>query len=179
MAKKAKKGPRFSSEGKQPTKAELRKAAVDACKDKTGRVTPQAVVQAAHDKDNILHGEFEWNDTKAAMIQRENRARELIRECREIRVYGERKLIFPVYISDNRTVDAGYVRTVAVAKNAAHKALALNAEVARIRSSIQRAVSLAIVFDLEASFERMLDQVVEIEVKLGGVVDDEGDFAQA
>ena len=44
-----------------------------------GDLTNQILVEAAAKKNSPLHGEFEWDDTKAAQMQRESRASELLR----------------------------------------------------------------------------------------------------
>ena len=54
-------------------KAELDKLAVD------GKLTAQAVVDAAREESSPLHGYFEWDDNKAANEYRLLQARKLIR----------------------------------------------------------------------------------------------------
>jgi len=54
-------------------KAELDKLTVD------GKLTAQAVVDAARDESHPLHGYFEWDDSKAAHQYRLHQARALIR----------------------------------------------------------------------------------------------------
>lgn len=44
-----------------------------------GAVTPTAVVDAARPEDALLHGEFEWDDTEASRLYREEQARHLLR----------------------------------------------------------------------------------------------------
>lgn len=148
------------------TKREMIAAAIAGCRDKDGNIRPKRVVQAARNKNSVLHDEFEWNETVLVQQALEARAAELIRQCRDIIVYGERKLISPTYISNPSTPDSSYIRTLAVAKNASMKTLALEAELARIRSAIHRAMSLALVFSLEDQFEQLLEQVSQIEIAL-------------
>lgn len=45
---------------------------------KDGELQPSDIVSEARKKTNPLHGEFEWDDSKAAQIQRETRARTMI-----------------------------------------------------------------------------------------------------
>jgi hypothetical protein len=139
-------------------------AAIEACRDEDGLIQPQRVYEAAKDPDNDLHAEFDWDVDRAAHVAWLARARELIREVRHIVVYGKRQVAVPSYVPSPRTT--GYMKTVTVAKNAALKKAALQAELDRIRGAIQRAHSLAIAFGLEARFETMLRQVVEVELAL-------------
>lgn len=152
MAKKPKKEP--------PTRQQLLAEAIAACEDDTGRATPKTVVDAARDPDSVLHGEFEWNDTIAARLQREGRARELIREVKVITIYGNRRLATPIYVIDPRTADHCYARTVEVAKSASAKVEVLKAETDRIASAIRRALALAVAFDLEDHFEAALAEIM-------------------
>ena len=44
-----------------------------------GAITPKAVVETSKPEDSVLHDEFEWDDTEAARIHREEQARYLLR----------------------------------------------------------------------------------------------------
>jgi hypothetical protein len=129
-------------------------------------IRPKAVVAAARDPDNILHGEFEWSENKLIQQALEARAAELIRQCRSMIQYEERELIFPTYVSAVRTVDRAYEETISVAKNDGLKRLALEAEMTRIKAAVRRAAALAIVFDLQNKFDVMLAEIVAIEAAL-------------
>ena len=164
MAEKSK-GKGTRSKGRVTKKAQIA-AAVAACRDARGIIRPRAVVEAARDPDNILHGEFEWDDAKLVQQALELRAAELIRQCRSIVQYEEKTLIFPTYVSHPREVDRGYAETVSIARNAGLKKLALEAEIARIKAAVQRAAALAMVFNLHEKFELMLQDVIEIEAEV-------------
>ena len=140
--------------------------AIAACRDARGIIRPKDVVAAARDPDNILHGEFEWNEDKLVQQALELRAAELIRQCRSIIQYEERELIFPTYVSHPREVDRAYAETVSIARNAGLKKLALEAELARIKAAIKRATALAMVFGLHQKFEMMLQDIIDIEVEV-------------
>lgn len=60
-----------------------------AIRSEHGRLTPEAVVQAASAEDHPLHDRFEWDDTTAAHKYRLNQARQLIRVVRE--TYTDRR----------------------------------------------------------------------------------------
>jgi hypothetical protein len=51
-----------------------------------GNLTPSAVVEKARSKSSPLHRHFEWDDVKAAEIQRNERARSMIRSIEIIHV---------------------------------------------------------------------------------------------
>jgi hypothetical protein len=154
------------------SKKERIAAEIAECRNAAGVIEVDRVIEAARNPASVMHDEFPWDVNVAAQIAWRARARELIRECRTIITYADRQLAVPVYVSNPQTTVGGYIRTVSVARNAAMKRLALEAEVGRIRSAIQRALSLAIAFDLAPQFEAMLQRVVEIEIELGTRVDE-------
>lgn len=162
MAKKSKKGKKSPAQTKQEKIAE----AVFNCRDRSGRIRPKEVVDVARDPDNILHNEFEWDPEKNIQANLERQAADLIRRCREFIQYEDRVIVFPKFISDPTTDDSAYVHTVAIARNATLKTRALEAELARIKSAITRASSLAIVFNLQDRFEAMLTEIINIEEEI-------------
>lgn len=153
----------MATKKKVPTKIELRKKAIEGCQDSKGRVTPDAVIEAAKDPKSILHGEFEWNVNKAAYQSWTETARRLIREVRLIIEYQDVRVVAPYYIADPGTDDSSYVETLRIANKHTSAQRALTDELARIKGAIQRAKALAAVFGLTANFERMLDLAVETE----------------
>lgn len=159
------------------SKLEQRAAAIAACREKSGRIIPQAVVEAARDPASVLHDEFEWDVAKAAERDWIRTACELIRSVKFIVEYEDRKIIAPFYVSDPGRDESAYVQTARIAKNGAMSERVLRDELARIVGAIHRAMNLAAAFGLKSSFERMLDEAVQIEHALGG--DDDGDDARA
>lgn len=153
-----------------PTKKQLLAAAIASCRDSSGRINPAAVVAAARDPShryhNILHAEFEWDKDKLVEQALLSRAAELIRQCRSIVVYEEREVVFPVYVAEPRAPKSTYIETVVIARNKGHKRLVLETEINRIKAAVQRAAALAIVFGLQAKFEKMLHDLTEIELTM-------------
>ncbi len=49
-----------------------------------GRLTPRVVVEAARPIDAVLHPAFEWDDTKAADLYRDDQARHVISSIRVV-----------------------------------------------------------------------------------------------
>jgi hypothetical protein len=156
------------------SKLEQRAAAIAACRDKSGRVSPRRVVDAARDPSSPLHGEFEWDVNAAAEREWLRTASELIRSVKFIVEYEDRKIIAPFYVSDPSRSESAYVATAQIAKNGTMSERVLRDELDRIVAAIHRAMTLAAAFGLKSSFERMLDQATEIETRL-----DDGDADEA
>jgi hypothetical protein len=159
------------------SKLEQRAAAIAACRDKSGRIMPYIVVDAARDPTSPLHDEFEWDVAKAAERDWIRTACELIRSVKFIVEYEDRKIVAPFYVSDPARDESAYIQTARIAKNGAMSERVLRDELARIVGAIHRAMNLAAAFNLKSSFERMLDEAMKIENSLGG--DDDGDEARA
>jgi hypothetical protein len=146
--------------------------AIKATEDKDGHAIPKRVVEAARNPSNFLHKEFEWDDSVAAQLQREDRARELIREVRVMVIKGEKRVAVPTYVSDPRTTSSSYVRTASIARSSPTKRMVMQAEIDQIRRLIERAMGLAVVFGLQDRFENALNEIVEAGVDLGSRDDD-------
>lgn len=145
---------------------EEKRKAIDACRDRHGRILPKLVVEAAKNPRSPLHKEFEWDDRKAAAIQRIDRARELIREVRLMVVYDDRKIATPFYVSDPASRESAYIPTTVAAKDEEVSESILLDELRRIESAVIRARSIAAAFDLVSHFDRMLNDVVEVRGRL-------------
>jgi hypothetical protein len=151
----------------------IKAAAIAACRDATGRVTPKAVWQAARDTLNPLHKEFNWDLRKAAEREWERTAAQLIREVKFVVTYEERKVLVPYYVSDPKAVTSTYIQTARVARNARQSQSVLREEVSAIVARISRALKLAAAFNLVSSFERMLDEARDVELKLDGIEEED------
>jgi hypothetical protein len=160
MAKKSEK--KLQAQTKK-SRLELRAAAIAACRDSRGRITPKSVVIAARDPTNILHTEFDWDVSKAAQREWERTASQLIREVKFIVEYEDRKVLVPFYVSDPRDDESSYIPTMKIAKTPVLSQQVLRDEIMRIKQAIHRAMGLAAAFNLVANFERLLHEAVEIE----------------
>lgn len=74
--------------------------AIEACADPTGRITAEAVVEAASRPDSVLRSLFEWDDSKAAYEHRLEQARGLIRSVRVHITVEDRPISSIAYVRD-------------------------------------------------------------------------------
>lgn len=144
------------------SKKELRQQAVAACADRSGRITPERVWQAARDPQHVLHNEFEWNVKKAAEQQWCETASRLIREFKFTVIIEKKKYLAPYYVSDHRVDYPAYVETARIARREDWAERQLQEELTRIEGAVKRARGLAAAFELQAHFERLLDNIIEI-----------------
>jgi hypothetical protein len=150
------------------TKKELdeRRRAIEACTDKHGRILPKLVVDAARSPKSPLHKEFEWDDRKAALVQRLDRAQELIREVKLMVIHDAIKISAPYFVSDPTSRESAYVATTTAARDEELSESILMDELRRIESAVVRARALAAAFGLVGHFDRMLSDVVEVRGRL-------------
>ena len=162
------------------TRLEEKAAAIAACRDAAGRISPTEVWKKAKaDPNHPLHREFNWNVEEAAMECWEARSRELIREVKFLLTYEGRIIAAPFYVSDPRTDESRYIASTRIARSGSASRRVLQAEIERIRAAVHRARALALVFNLESHFDRMLDQLTSAETSLGGDDDSEDAGASA
>lgn len=89
MARQKKKAPPPVPTGRPAKRTEVIKAELFSIADHTGgRLSPATVLEHARDPSSPLHGEFEWDDSKAGEAFRLVQASALIRSVR-IRVISE------------------------------------------------------------------------------------------
>ena len=135
--------------------------ALRAIEDATGRLTPEIVVNVAHDPEHPLHDRFEWDDSIAGPKYRESQARRLIKSVM-IEVKTETVRISSVaYLRDpaRPTNQQGYrsIRYLAVEPDEAHQALA--EEFARVAAHMRRVRDAATVLGLGDSVSAVVDQL--------------------
>lgn len=145
---------------------EEKRKAIEACRDKHGRILPKLVVEAARNPRSPLHKEFEWDDKKAAAYHRLDRAQELIREVKLRVVVDDVRFAAPYFVSDPSSRESAYVPTTAAAKDEELSESILMDELRRIESAIIRARSIAAAFELTSHFDRMLADVVAVRGKV-------------
>jgi hypothetical protein len=154
------------SKGGGASKKALIAAAIAACARENGDILPADVVEAAREEDSILHGEFEWRESRLVQQALEQRAAELIKQCRSMLIYEDREIVFPQYLNNTETRHKTFTPTRTVAANDGLKRMTMDAELSRISSAIHRAMSLAIVFGIAGEFEDLLQRVVAIQISL-------------
>jgi hypothetical protein len=76
-----------------------------------GRLTPDAVVEAAADPDSPLHCHFTWDDEEAAALYRVEQARMLIRSVRVDLKIGQAVVRTVAYVRDPQVdrAEQGYI----------------------------------------------------------------------
>lgn len=80
--------------------AQVAQREVKTIEDREGRVSPEAVVEAAQADDAPLHPVFTWNDAKAAHQHRLAEARRMLNHLVVVEVVGDdRKEVGPAYVS--------------------------------------------------------------------------------
>jgi hypothetical protein len=157
-----------------PTRMDLiRRELARLAKANGGRLTREAVVRAATPERSVLHGEFEWNDTRAAHRHRLDRAQELISYVTVMVVHKSMKIVSPVYVRDP-SADQNKQGHVAITgprlNRQAAQAIMLN-ELARCESAIERARSVTGVLDksfpgLSDQLQAMLEEIVGLRTRL-------------
>lgn len=130
----------------------MRKEVVDAVQrcERRGHILPRTIVDTARDPKSSLHGEFEWNDAKAADIQRLERARELIRAVTLHVKLETRVVTVPAYVRDPHAAsrEQGYVAVGALQRDKEGSRLALLREFSQAGAHLKRARDLAAVLGM-------------------------------
>lgn len=150
------------------TKAEMKalRDAIAACKDRSGRIRPELVVEAARDPKSVLHRKFKWDVHKAAMAHWLATAQELIRQVKLVVVVEDVRISAPFYVSDPTVDFSAYVETTSLAgRNSVAEDVLLD-ETARIEGAVARARGAAAVFKLSGHFEKMLAHAVAVKRKV-------------
>lgn len=119
-----------------------------------GRITPDAVIADAQDKESPLHGVFEWDDSKAAHQYRLEQARELIRSVKVEIVTSERIISTVRYIRDPSAAgEQGYVEVSKIRGEREIALTALRSEIGRLSTIAERVEGLSYALDLISEFK--------------------------
>jgi len=121
-------------------------AELNALAGRSGKLTPEQVIEAAEDESSPLHGCFTWDDTEAAAKWRIEEARELIRSVHIEITVEERTVRSVAYVRDQTQPQAvaGYVSTLKVRKQTPD---VLRAEFAAVAALLERAAGIAHALD--------------------------------
>lgn len=116
-----------------------------------GTLTPERVVLDARDPNSPLHGEFEWDDSKAAASHRLDQARRLISSVR-VRIVEESRVLEAIaYVRDPDAApnEQGYTSVVELRSDEerARKALLNEISIASAYIARVRSLSKALGFD--------------------------------
>jgi hypothetical protein len=127
-------------------------------------ITPDLVIKAASDPNNVLHHLFEWDDTKASNSYRVDQARHIITSVR-INIVTESRTISAVsYVRDPRlpSDQQGYI---SVAKLKTDKDLAKDSikyEFQRAYAHLHRAKTHAEILGMEDQVSALLTTLEEV-----------------
>lgn len=126
-----------------------------------GRLTPEAVVEAARDPASPLHGWFTWDDEAAAHMQRIYQARRLIASVRVVVRTDSRVVSSVFYVRDpSLPVESqGYVSLPTLRTDEDLAREALLQEFGRAAAALQRARELAAALSMQDEVELMLERV--------------------
>jgi len=134
-----------------------------------GRLTADLVVQAARNKDHVLHPCFEWNVAAAAQEHWLDVAGEIIRQVKiewtiENRVVGAVAYARDPSLPKN---EAGYIALSTVERKSAQAMAIVAAELEqRIIPAIERAQALADYLELRRDFDVLLANAVALLTKV-------------
>ena len=134
---------------------------LQAIEDERGRVTADAVVEAARDPGHAWHNRFDWNDETAGHRWRLMQARTLIRSVRYERRTETRVLHSPMYVRDPdaEADEQAYTSVSSLRSDEDRARAALINEFGRVASALRRARELADVLGLDDQVAQMLGQV--------------------
>lgn len=71
------------------TEAQVAGEYIEELRQENGYITPEMVWKAAEDPDSPIHGDFEWNERKAAENHWRERARNMVNHIVVVRTYDE------------------------------------------------------------------------------------------
>jgi hypothetical protein len=136
---------------------------------RSGRVTPQNVVDAARSPRHPWHARFCWSDKIAGARFRLDQARELIANV-TLTIRTETTILSaPHYVRDPDLPagEQGYVSVVQLRTEEGRARAALLVEVQRVSHMLRRMLDLARILDLDRAVQPMLAQLDEVTLSLG------------
>lgn len=141
---------------------EDRQVELERIRKKHGRLTPTIVLEEAEPEGSVLHGDFEWDDTKAARAFRIDQARDLIQSVVIYRPRSKKTIRAYVSVARDRG-DVGYRRIDDVMSDSELRAEMIRDFAGSLRSTLSRFAALerepetASVFDVVADLSARLD----------------------
>ena len=147
----------------KPSRKEI-DAEISRIYNENGNITPDLVIKAAKDPNNVLHHLFEWDDSKAGNAYRVDQARQIITSVK-INIVTESRTISAVsYVRDPRLPNdqQGYI---SVAKLKTDKDLAKDSikyEFQRAYAHLHRAKTHAEILGMEDQVSALLNTLEEV-----------------
>ena len=135
---------------------------------KAGRLTPDAVIEAARPKDSVLHNCFTWDKTEAAAKQLLYEARSLIRSVRVTTVVKDRVFRTIAYVRDPSVAanDQGYISVAKLRTDADMAREVLLEEFGRAASAMRRALEVSEAVNLRDEVQRFVRDIQTLTVTL-------------
>jgi hypothetical protein len=127
------------------TKKQAIHEVLEALAAKHGHITPDLVVTEAQNPDSPLHGEFEWDDRKAAIAFRVEQARALIQRHRLYVEHQTGVIVSPAWVRDPEAEsgEQGYTSVAELRTDRDRAMAALVNEVGRAAAHLARCRNLA------------------------------------
>jgi hypothetical protein len=126
--------------------------------------TPDDIIEAAESPEHPLHGDFEWDDSKAGHRWRQAQARAILRTVQVISIIHGKTVRHVRYVHNpDAGHHQGYINVATVEPRSAEALRVLQMCVGRIRSHIRTARSVAAVLGLEHELQVLLEQLLVIE----------------
>jgi hypothetical protein len=155
---------------------EIRTIAIELRKieDKTGRLTPDAVIAAAKHPKSLLHEYFEWDDSEAARQHRLYQARKLINGVRVEIEINEHTIHSIAYVRDPSVEgdEQGYRAVARLASDEDDARKAVNREFAYAAAALHRARDVAVALGHASAIEGLVRKVVGLGKRISAVMDD-------
>lgn len=125
-----------------------------------GTLTPDMIVKEAAKKTSPLHGEFEWDDKKAAYKFRVEQARKLVQRYHLYKETRTGVIVVPRYVRDPEaeTGQQGYRSTARLKTDRERAVEALTNEAGRAAAYLQRVRNLAAGLGLESEVDEILER---------------------
>lgn len=138
---------------------------LQSLEDRLGRITPDAVVEDAKQKNSPLHGLFEWDKGKAALAWWRETAREVIASVRLVVTTRQVSVPSMVYVRDPDMPgdEQGYRRVELMKRDPNMAREALIAELTRAAGYVNRCRSLALTLGLEAEVDGLMERIVGLQ----------------
>lgn len=147
--------------------------------EKEGKVTADRLVAAAKSRNHPMHNDFPWNDKTCGIILRRRIASEIIASVRVITKTSKMTVSSIAYVRDPRVAGnvQGHVSIATLRDDRSYAEEALDAEVDRIKSLLDRAREFAEIVGLRAELETALQSIMRLHSRsrrgAAGVVNEE------
>jgi len=133
-----------------------------------GRLTPEAVFEAARDEASPLHAHFEWDATKAAYAHNIELARRLIRSVHVVVTREERTVSVVRYVRDPlaEKTTQGYVSLDKISGDPDSTRQMLAYEFARASACLNRAQAISDALGMKRAISAAVKKVDELQRKV-------------